>query len=266
MTTFPSWRSYENFQSAVRRQLRYFRTPEIDQFLETVLATSQDRQAYLDQGKILWRSQLGHDWREEGEGDAAFKVPCAYSPSRMTPLRDRACEGRVNPRGIPCLYLADRKDTAIAEVRPWVGSYVSVAQFKVVRTLRIIDCARSHDRKGTPLFFGKGEDGVWGFREPDPVEREKAVWTYIDRAFSEPMTRSDDIAHYVPTQIIAELFKSKGFDGIGYASNFGDGFNLAIFDLDAAELLNCGLNRVDRVKLRSSQQDNPYFVRKSDQS
>ena len=133
-----------------------------------------------------------------------------------------------------------------------MGAYVSVAQFKVLRPLRIIDCACGHDR--TPLFFGKWKDGVWGFYEPDPAEREKAVWAHIGQAFSEPMTRRDDSADYVPTQIIAELFKREGFDGIGYKSNFGDGSNLAIFDLDAAKLVNCGLYRVDRVELQSSQQ------------
>ena len=142
MTTFPSWRSYEKFRWAVSRQLRYVRSPGIDQFLEAVLATSHARQAGLEEGTILWRSQLGHDWREEGEGDAAFEVPCAYPPSRMTPFPGSSLRRpRETREGFPCLYLADRKITAIAEVRPWMGAYVSVAQFKVLRPLRIIDCA-----------------------------------------------------------------------------------------------------------------------------
>jgi RES domain len=154
------------------------------------------------------------------------------------------------PRGIPCLYLASTAETAIAEARPWIGSYVSVAQFRIVRPLRIIDCSQGHNKQ--PLYLD----------EPDPAERTAAVWAHIDRAFSEPMTRSDDVADYVPTQIIAELFKREGFDGIGYKSNFGEnGYNLAIFDLDAAKILNCGLHRVDGIKLTSSQQDNPYFIR-----
>lgn len=250
VTVFRSWRSYWDFRAAVSRQLRYVRTPEVEAFLDAVLVTSRDRQVDLNEGTVLWRSQLGHSWREDGEGDAAVEVPCAHPPLRMKPLRDRASDGRANPRGIPCLYLANRKDTAIAEVRPWIGSYVSVAQFKLLRHLKIIDCARGHDRQ--PLFL----------EEPAPEKRTEAVWAHIDRAFSEPMTRGDDTADYVPTQIIAELFKREGFDGVGYKSNFGEGFNLAIFDLDAAELLNCGLYRVDKVELRSSEQDNPYFVRR----
>jgi RES domain len=252
MDAFPSWRSYWNFQWSVSRQFRFVRSPEIEQFLDTVLATSRDRETTLNEGAILWRSQLGHGWREEGEGDAAVEIPCAYPPSRMRPQRDRAPDGRANPRGIPCLYLTNRKETAIAEARPWIGSYVSVAQFKTSRALKIIDCSRGHNRQ--PLFL----------EEPGPDKRVEAVWAHIDRAFAEPMTRSDDSADYIPTQIIAELFKREGFDDVGYKSNFGeDGFNLALFDPHAAELINCGLYRVDRVHLDSSEQDNPYFIQKS---
>lgn len=78
------------------------------------------------------------------------------------------------------------------------------------------------------------------------------------------MTRGDDSSDYVPTQIIAELFKKEGFDGIAYKSNFGDtGYNLALFDLEAANLINCELVKVDKIDIESSQQDNPYFIRRT---
>ena len=48
----------------------------------------------------------------------------------MKPLGGRATDGRANPRGIPCLYLATTKETAMSEVRPWIGSYVSAGQFE----------------------------------------------------------------------------------------------------------------------------------------
>ncbi|WP_424666577.1 RES family NAD+ phosphorylase [Candidatus Binatus sp.] len=57
----------------------------------------------------------------------------------MVPLSDRAREGRVNPKGIPCLYLATHKDTALSEVRPGKGSLISVAQFQTCRDLTIIN-------------------------------------------------------------------------------------------------------------------------------
>jgi RES domain-containing protein len=170
----------------------------------------------------------------------------------MKPPADRAQEGRVNPKGIPCLYLATMRETAISEVRPWLGTLVSVAQFRTTRPLRIVDCSVHHARQ--PLFL----------EEPSEADREQAVWAHIDRAFSEPTTRSDDTADYVATQILAELFRREGYDGVAYKSAFGEqGFNIALFDLEAAELLNCGLYKIDSLNYRFSEADNPYFVTKA---
>ena len=250
MLQFESWNSYWNFQHSVSRELRFIRKPDAEQFLETVLETSKKRIVDVKEGRIFWRAQLGHEWREEGD-EEKFDVPCAFSTSRMKPLRDRATDGRANAKGIPCLYLASRETTAVSEVRPWIGSYVSLAQFKLLRSIKLIDCSWGHGKSN--FYFG----------EPAPEEREEAVWAAIDQAFSEPMTQSDNSAAYVPTQIIAELFKRAGYDGIAYRSNFGEnGHNIAIFDLDAADLLNCGLHEVDKIELKYSQRDNPYFVTK----
>jgi hypothetical protein len=138
----------------------------------------------------------------------------------------------------------------MSEVRPWIGSYVSVGQFKTVHELAVIDCARQHD--GFPFHW----------EEPDPAARTDAVWIHIDRAFAEPMTRADDSADYAPTQILAELFKRAGLDGVVYRSNFGkDGFNIALFDPNAADLINCGLFQADEMRLTFKEADDFYFVR-----
>jgi hypothetical protein len=75
-------------------------------------------------------------------------------------------------------------------------------------------------------------------------EIEKCIWSWIDRAFSKPVDPSDDNADYVPTQILAELFRSAGYDGIIYNSLFAGGKNVALFDLNSAELSDCKLYRI----------------------
>ena len=238
------------------RDRRYIHTAESEEFLDTVRATAAAREKQLKKSSIFWRAQLGYSWRQEGEGDAAFEVECALGPRRMKPLRDRASEGRVNPKGIPFLYLATTKETAAAEVRPWIGSYFSLAQFETARRLHIIDCSHNH---GHPSYY-------FSFPRKPQLSREEienAVWSNIDGVFARPVGRDDDVATYVPTQIIAELFRSEGYDGLAYRSNFGDGgYNIALFDIDAAKLLNCQLQRVDAVKIEFSMQDNAYFVKR----
>ena len=249
MAGFKSWRSYRNFERAVRRDLRYFRSVENKKFLETVLETAAAREITLKKQSIFWRAQVGYHWRKEGQGDEGYETECHYPSQRMKPLLDRAPEGRANPKGIPYLYLATTKETAMTEVRPWTGSYISLAQFKLLRRLKIIDCSHNH-----------GNSHIYYFKEPSTEDIEKAVWTDIDRAFAAPMINSDNMDGYAATQTIAELFKKAGYDGIAYRSNFGEnGHNIALFDIDAAELLNCGLHQVDAVKMKFSGADNPSF-------
>jgi hypothetical protein len=141
----------------------------------------------------------------------------------------------------------------MSEVRPWIGSYVSVGQFKLLRDIEIIDCARNH-ANNLPYYF----------KEPAPKKRAEVVWSCIDVAFAEPTTRSADTGEYAATQIIAELFKSAGFGGVAYKSNFGEhGYNTALFDIDVAELVNCQLYQVKNVEMEFMQEhEGSYFIEK----
>lgn len=146
MRQFKSQWDFWNFRNTVRGKLRYIRTPEHDAFLKTVLATSATRKVHLNGGTNFWRAQLGNSWRERVQDGETYEEPCPHCDARMKPLRGQSSEGRANAKGIPCLYVAIRKETAMSEVRPWVGSYVSVGQFKLLRDIEISDCSRNHDK------------------------------------------------------------------------------------------------------------------------
>jgi hypothetical protein len=251
---FLSWRSYWHFVRSVSREYRFIRSPATEGFLETVRLTSESRRVQIPAGKIFWRAQVGHDWRPMGD-DIDDEIPRAYPSGRMKPLLGRASDGRANPRGIPCLYLATTKEAAMSEVRPWIGSYVSAGQFRTTRELTVIDCARRYDQ--TPVFLSVDDFNY----EPSAEERSEAVWAHIDRAFAEPMSRNDDQADYAPTQILSELFKSSGAGGVVYKSNFGDkGFNIALFNPDDAKLTSCGLFEVKGVQMVFNEADQFYHV------
>lgn len=253
MNNFKPWNSYRHFANRVRRKTRFIRTSEDDEFLREVVRTSKTRVRDLPAGFGLWRAQLGHDWRPYYQDKEYIDdFPAAYPPSRMKPLPGRATEGRANPKGIPVLYLATRRQTAMSEVRPWLGSLVSCAHFEVIRPLTIVDLSVNH-ASGFVFFLS----------EPDASKREMAVWTQIDRAFSKPTTSADDAADYVPTQVIAELFKTEGHGGIAYKSAFGDdGYNIVLFDPDDANLASCGLFEVNSLEFSFEETDNPYWVKK----
>ena len=235
MRQFESHRSYRQFAHVAMRKARYIRDRETDDFLETLWETSITRQETVD-GEFLYRAQLGAEWEQQDHGEGVVvDVPTPLNPERMKPLTDRAREGRANSKGIPVIYLAAEAETAVAEVRPWVGAHVSVGSFRITRPIRIVN-------------FDAGDTGrKFYMREPDAAEREKAVWADIDRAFATPVSPADDVADYAPTQIVAELFRTRGLDGIAYRSSLASGLNVALFDTDSVELESCQLVDVQKV-------------------
>jgi hypothetical protein len=240
MREFASSRGYQRFAEAVRTRHRFIHGPEVSDFLGAVLDTSAARIHEVEAGHQFWRAQLGCRWKDTLYDGQTVSVPAPYDASRMKPVVGRATEGRVNSRGIPCLYLSNRKETAMSEVRPWLEAYISMALFQLRKPQRIVDCSQNHSADPlSHMYLG----------EPDPQKREAAVWTFIDRAFAEPARRDDDSAEYVPTQTLAELFRLNGFDGIAYKSVFGsDGYSVALFDLNAADPISYSLFKVKGVE------------------
>jgi hypothetical protein len=248
MAEFKSYQSYWRFALSVTTRRRYVSDVEQTEFLQTVLATSVTRQEVLPSGGIFWRAQRGNGWRPEDYGGVIEEVHAPLDPEFMKPRTNRAREGRANPKGIPYLYLATHESTSVAEVRPWKGEYVSVAQFSLKRDVRVVNCTTENHRL------------VIYVNEPEPEERERIVWQNIDRAFSQPVTPEDDTADYAPTQVLAEFFRENGFDGVAYRSSVGEGHNLALFEIDVAVQKNCSLVQIDNMSLKFSPAANPYFL------
>jgi hypothetical protein len=256
MQHFASWASFGRFRNEVSDHRRYVRTAESEAFLKTVSETCKSRVRNVKEGMILYRAQLGNDWRPETLDKITFNVAIPHPPARMKPLLGSAVEGRVNPKGIPYLYLSTAKQAAMSEVRPWLGATVSLAQFAITRPLSIIDCSVLHDKYTSLAFLDRkfGED-------VPPEHIDDIVWSAIDQAFSEPVTNTDNLADYAATQTLAELFRHDGYDGVAYKSAFGeDAFNIALFDLSAAEQINAMLYNAMGINFKFEQSGNPYFI------
>ena len=243
--TFKSHRSYYKFMNAVSSKNRYILDAESQSFMNSILETCQDRIKVVEPSHVLWRAQLGHNEREitqtdhdTGEEVVVDSMPIPFPYQRMKPLVDSASEGRANPKGIPYIYVATDKETAMSEVRPWLGSIISLARFRVNRKLRVIDFSELYGEGNRRFYLG----------EPQQEEIIKAVWADIDNAFSRPVKASDVTSDYVPTQIISEFIKSKGYDGIAYKSSLAAGHNIALFDLTSADVIACDLHEVSSVK------------------
>jgi RES domain-containing protein len=158
----------------------------------------------------------------------------------MKPISNWQGEGRANPRGIPVLYLATDRDTALAEVRPWIGAVISVALLVTERELNVIDCSKYHAR-----------DSILDVFDDHTKSRADGIWVAIDRAFATPVNKEDEAKDYIPTQVLADLFKAEGYDGLVYKSLLSDdGFNIALFNLNDAMVINCGLSKLDSIDFK----------------
>lgn len=117
---------WEELKTELMHENRFF--PETDFRMERLTTILP----YL----VLEDEKLPQQWfRARIEDD---RTP--YPLDRMgLPPRHKASHGRVNPAGIPYLYLASRLETATAEVRPHPGDRVCIAEFSSDSSLKLID-------------------------------------------------------------------------------------------------------------------------------
>jgi hypothetical protein len=218
---------YHEFANSVKHSARYIHQDPAREFISKVLAALQQRSSCLSEGQVLRRAQRGYTMvAREG---VLLKSMMPHPAERMVPTVGHSTDGRVTARGIPCLYLASDVRTAVAEVRPWVGAYVSVARFQLVRQCKPVDCSA---------------------RKSEKLDKEQTrLWKDISSAFSVPVSPDEPHLEYVPPQILAETFRDKGFDGIIYDSLLKiGGTNIALFDTRSAAFVDCSLLRVRNVE------------------
>lgn len=234
--------SYEDFAESVKFKSRYRLDINSQRFIEFILKTSEKRTVPLAKGTTLWRAQIGCNKRmtqkysDDPENPGDWKEPTPYSLKRMVPLKRLAAEGRINPKGIRYLYLATEPETCIAEVRPSLGSKVTVAEFELVRDLKVVDCTYRTTKAHLWEMMG---------HRPLPYRREGHAWDQINMAFLRPVEKSDDVADYAPTQVLAEYFRDYGFHGIKYGSKRNKaGKNIALFKVSDARPLKAAVYRV----------------------
>lgn len=156
----------------------------------------------------------------------------------MTPCLSKVKNGRANPTGIAYWYGATDPETAVADTRPWKGAIVSVTELQATRNLLLVDCGNTQ-RIAAPLTEGESR-------------QERFVWNSIGEAFSRPVDPDTIDIEYVPTQMLAEAFKTGGFDRIQYKSHLGDGSNVVVFELLAFTIGKRELWSVERVNYEFS--------------
>lgn len=141
--------------------------------------------------------------------------------SMGAPPYQLASHGRANPAGIPYLYLASSKVTAISEIRPHPGQVVTVADFEISQAVNIIDL-RNPKYSVSPFEISDEDQLSLLIRDIKFLEK-------LGEELAKPVVPEAVSYGYSHTQYLCEYVKKAGYDGVMYKSSAGNGNNLALF-------------------------------------
>ncbi|MEN4522707.1 RES domain-containing protein [Pantoea agglomerans] len=210
----------------------------------------------IDENYVMYRARAFDDYNKL---EAELEHPERnFGP----PPSARARAGRMNAPGVPVFYGAASRETAIAEVRPAVGSVVVVAPFRPTRPMRILDLSALEHiviKEGS-LF--------------DPETRGQIEVTSFLRTLSRkltvPVTAARTDSEYLITQAVSEYLSisdSLNLDGIMFHStqsahpdNKDDAkFNIVLFR-NSSRVRNGAVNGIKyRVDMYENAEDDHWY-------
>jgi len=186
----------------------------------------------IDAGTLLYRARRMNEHEYDKRKDELcscneenFFKGFSEKDSFVPPI-EKTVASRANSNGIPCLYVADSVETAISEVRPFKGTYVSVATIEV--------------KKPLTLFKLRVDTDDLELSYKPFIEKYPDWYRSLRFMFSIPYENCDN-NEYLVTQCISEYVRLSGkFDGILFESSLSDkGTNYAIFNCEHEDYSQC---------------------------
>ena len=204
---------YERIANRLAKE-NYF---EVEDDFAKMLAKLEDGiNAFLPANTILFRARIGFAKRFV-RCDGGWTTDTIYQPylgdEIGAPPPPQATPGRLNRGGVSFLYLSTDEATATAEVRPHPGHSVSIASFRCLQEIRLAD-------------FGSID--IADFSGSDVTLSIFHLGYTIGREIGIPIT-PEDRHKYTVTQLVADLIRRQGYDGIRFPSSVGPGSNICVF-------------------------------------
>lgn len=234
-TCFDAWKSDSQGFLIRRLQDAFFGYSQLQMDISVIYEQIHDCLEEFIPQESVYRARLGYNTRNEsGTNLADIKPFSAFEGDDLSaPPNALAKNGRINRAGFSILYLAEDEYTAIQEIRPNPGDFVSVGKFSLMPTLRI---ANFYDVNIIDFVRTKGR-----------VESLQLI-ANLNSLFSLPIG-SFNHHHYLSTQMLAEKLIEESYDGICYKSSFTGARNIAIFDKEKSKYVrgSSKLIKIDNV-------------------
>jgi len=210
--------AWQQMEESLRHEARFL-NPKAANLLEDVFGSILNDRTYqgtsvveeLGTGSaydILYRARV---FQTLDTLESAFEHPERHFGP---PPPGKGTAGRMNAKGVPVFYGATKPEIAISEVRPPVGSHVVVAQFKIVRTLKVLDLRQL----GTVRL--KPESSLF---DPETIKQatRRDFLRDLTRQIVTPVVPELEDHRYVVTQAIADFLSTHpklNLDGIIFPS------------------------------------------------
>lgn len=250
---------WSEFEESLKNETRYFSSSGLE-LLRSIFDKIEDLQTFIDipivqtigpgtEFDTLYRARAFQSREKLAE---ALKYPDIHLSA---PPQYAAVGGRMNAKGISVFYGTNDEHTAMAEVRPPVGSQVVTASFAIIRKLRVINLValKSLHLKGS-IFDKNFVDN----------KKKTSFLFKLSQRMTQPVMPDDEALEYLVTQAIADFLSSESnlnLDGIIFPSSqvSGDVVNLVLFH-KAALTEEVKINNIKKVEV---QLKNPSDVDKS---
>lgn len=221
--------SWEDFQHQLIEVNRYHPNNINTEVLKPLFSYIE---SYYDVGDIsLYRARKSHDKKR------LDKQHMGAPPPR------KSGEGRINAKGVGCLYLATDEDTCIKEIRAGIFETVCVGTFEITKPLRLVNLSKIN--MISP--FKNLDNG-----DIANIDINRKFLDDFNNSIRSPQANTDDPLEYISTQYIADYIKSitdedyqRVYDGIEFASTHSKtGRNIVLFEssLDKCKCICTNVN------------------------
>ncbi len=222
-------KSWHLFEKTIKSESRFFSRTAARQLSELfdsidVMTTQSGKPLVIDAGP---RTRHEHLYRARVFQSANELLDAMMRPDKemAAPPSQFASAGRMNAKGISVFYGATSSSTALAEVRPPVGSRVAVARFDIIRPVRLLDLTALGELHESGSIF----DTDYARRLGRMMFLRK-----LSRRIARPVMPNDRESEYLPTQAVADFLATEAkvpIDGILFPSVQvnGAGMNIVLF-------------------------------------
>lgn len=217
------------------------RNPKDIKALELLDDISTNPEIVIETSALLYRCRIVVDKKDIGK-EKNFHGYNAQGSFVPPPKSTR--DMRANYRYIPYLYCANNPYISLVEVRPPLGSLISIATIEVTAPIRLLDFTVQQ-------------------KPSQMTEAKKNLFLDLSMLYSTPVANTDDILDYIPTQYIAEYAKSKGYDGIAFSSSlvpevnkkYPERYNVVVFNYHKCFVKKSNLIAVKGIDIEGEQVD-----------